>query len=94
MVEEILFETESTTDRAAVADYLRTVADGLEQGNELTLTAGKQELSVDPPQMVTFEVKAEREGEGDSAELSLEFELEWNEGEGRGGDLDITAEDL
>lgn len=96
MVEEVLFETESTIDRAAVADYLRTVADGLEQGSELTLTSGEQELSVDPPEQVTFEVKAEREHDGGPSELSLEFELEWVEGESTtgGGELDISAEDL
>ena len=94
MPEEILFETESTQTRTAVADYLRTVADRLEAGGGLTLEAGGQSVSVDPPERPTFEVKVEREtpSGGGPGELSVEFELEWREGDGEqgpAGDLDI-----
>ncbi|MBP1921912.1 amphi-Trp domain-containing protein [Halorubrum alkaliphilum] len=93
MPEEILFESESSQTRAEIASYLRTVADALEAGNDITLTAGDRSVTMDPPPRPTFEVKAEREGPADGdGELSIEFELEWDEnadGEERGGDLEI-----
>jgi amphi-Trp domain-containing protein len=93
MPEEILFESESRRDRAEIAAYLRRVADNLEAGDPITLSAGEQSVTMAPPARPTFEVKAEREGPADaSGELSVEFEIEWNEdggGDGDGGDLQI-----
>jgi amphi-Trp domain-containing protein len=90
MTEEVLFETEQTLDRAAIADYLHTVADNLDAGEDVTLSAGGETLTMSPPARSEFEVKAEREG----TELSLEFELEWEEGAGddgeTGGGLEIN----
>ena len=80
MPEEVLFETESHRTRAEVASYLRTLADKLDAGGPITLTAGEQSVTVDPPDRPTFEVKAEREGPTDGpGELSVEFEIEWDE---------------
>ncbi len=85
MPEEVLFESESGRSRAEIASYLRTVADALEAGEEITLVAGDQSVTMDPPSRPTFEVKAEREGPADGAgELSIEFELEWDEDGGDG----------
>ena len=94
MPEKTLFETESKFDRADIADYLRKVADSLESGEPITLKAGDQSVTLDPPQRLTFEVEAEREGPiGGPGELSLEFELEWDERDsgksGTDGDLEI-----
>ena len=88
MPEEVLFETEQRQHRADVAEYLRTVADKLDDGGEITLAAGDQSVTMDPPAEVEFEVKAEREGPTDGAgELSIELELEWDE---RAGDGDAS----
>ncbi|WP_090379766.1 amphi-Trp domain-containing protein [Natronobacterium texcoconense] len=94
MPEEVLFETESRQDRAAIADYLRQVADNLESDASITLTAGDQSVTMDPPSQPTFEVKAEREGPTDGpGELSIEFELEWDENDDGGdGDGDLQIE--
>jgi amphi-Trp domain-containing protein len=96
MPEEVLFETESRTSRRDVAEYLRAVAETLEAGGAVSLSAGDQSVTLDPPAEPTFEVKAERETSsgGGPAELSIEFELEWDEGAdgdagGRGGELQI-----
>lgn len=91
MPETVLFETEQRSSRSDIAAYLRRVADSLEAGDPLTLSAGDQSVTMDPPERPTFEVKAEREGpEGRDGELSIEFELEWDEGGGGGGgDLSI-----
>lgn len=79
--EEVLFKTERSQDRAEIAQYLRAVADKLDSGEPLTLTAGDQSVTLDVPARPTFEVKAEREHESSGIERSVEFELEWKEGE-------------
>ncbi|WP_336023907.1 amphi-Trp domain-containing protein [Halobellus salinisoli] len=94
MPEEVLFKSESRQSRAEIATYLRSVADKLESGEPVTLSAGDQSVTMEPPAQPTFEVKAEREGPtGAPGELSIELELEWDEGEGdgdgAGGDLTI-----
>jgi len=90
MPEEVLFESEGERDRAEIAAYLRRVADNLEAGDPITLSAGEQSVTMAPPERPTFEVKAEREGPADApGELSVEFELEWDEDGGDGGDLKI-----
>ncbi|MEF8851307.1 MAG: amphi-Trp domain-containing protein [Haloarculaceae archaeon] len=92
MPEEVLFESESTRDRAEVASYLRRVADTLEVGDPLSLSAGSESVTLDVPARPAFEVKAEREGPADGpGELSVEFEIEWDENAdaGEGGDLTI-----
>lgn len=94
MPEEVLFKTERRMDRSDVATYLRTVAEKLESGGDITLSAGDQSVTLDPPAQPTFEVKAEREtpSSGGSGELSIEFELEWDEGDGGSGETDTGLE--
>jgi amphi-Trp domain-containing protein len=95
MPEEVLFKSESHQSREQVASFLRTVADNLERGEAITLSAGGESVTMDPPSRPTFEVKAEREGPTDGPkELSVEFELEWDEGaEGAdGGDGQLRIE--
>lgn len=93
MPEEVLFETEDRRSRTEIASYLRTLADKLDADGPITLTAGEQSVTVDPPDRPTFEVKAEREGPTDApGELSVEFEIEWDEGGSgseSGGELSI-----
>lgn len=90
MPEEVLFETEQRMDRAEIAAYLRTVADRLDAGEEISLETGDQQVTLTPPGRPTFEVKAERETNG-SIELSVEFELEWDENaDGSGEDRTLT----
>ncbi|MFP4529955.1 MAG: amphi-Trp domain-containing protein [Halodesulfurarchaeum sp.] len=81
MPETVLFKSESTQTRAEIATYLRSVAEKLDAGDSITLAAGSQSQTLEPPARLTFEVKAEREGpETGTGELSVEFELEWDEG--------------
>lgn len=90
MPEEVLFKSESSQSRADIAAYLRTVADRLDAGDAITLKAGDETVTLDPPARPTFEVKAEREGPTDGpGELSIEFELEWDENGGDSGELEI-----
>ena len=95
MPEEVLFQSERSQSRSEIASYLRQVADNLDAGDDITLTAGEQSVTMTPPAHPTFEVKAEREDPTDSlGELSIEFEIEWAEdGEDvnaeSGGELEI-----
>jgi len=86
MPEEVLFKSESDQSRAEIATYLRKVADTLDSGAAITLTAGAESVTLNPPARPTFEVKAEREGPaGNMTERSIEFELEWDENDGETG---------
>ena len=91
MPEEVLFEVERNQDRSEIADMLRSVADKLDAGESITLTAGEQSITLDPPARPTFEIKAERETSsgGGPGELSVEFELEWDENGGSDASVDI-----
>ena len=94
MPEEVLFKSESDQSREEIAAYLRKVADNLDSGDGITLKAGGESVTLNPPSRPTFEVKAEREGPaGNMTERSVEFELEWDERDGDegsgGGQLEI-----
>jgi amphi-Trp domain-containing protein len=86
MPEEVLFKSESDQSREEIATYLRKVADNLDSGKGITLKAGSESVTLNPPSRPTFEVKAEREGPaGNMTERSVEFELEWDESDGEAG---------
>lgn len=93
MAEQVLFENERRLDRSEIATYLRTVADKLDAGDSITLSAGDESTTLAVPAQPVFEVKAEREGTAPDTELSVEFELEWDEhssdGDGTRGNLEI-----
>jgi amphi-Trp domain-containing protein len=80
MVERVLFESEQHATRADVADYLRSVADKLDDGGPITLEQGADSVTLTPPGTVEFEVKAEHEGPEDAGEHSIELEMEWDVG--------------
>jgi amphi-Trp domain-containing protein len=90
MPEEVLFKSEQRMSREQIASYLQTVVDKLNSGEPVTLQAGGDSVTLDPPAQPTFEVKAEREGPTNGPkELSIEFELEWPEDGDDGGELEI-----
>ena len=75
-----LFKTEERMGREAAARMLREIADRIESGRIVLRTAGN-ELVMEPPQQVVFEVQAEREeGSSGPSELKLEIEVSWAEG--------------
>ena len=95
MPEEVLFKSESTQSREEIADYLRAVADRLSANEAVTLSAGRDSVSLEVPDRPTFEVKVERETDsgGGNAEQSLELEIEWPEdGSADGTDGQLSVE--
>ncbi|WP_254535002.1 amphi-Trp domain-containing protein [Halomarina litorea] len=91
-MEEVLFKSEHEENRAAIADYLRAVADKLDAGGAVTLSDGGESVTLDVPARATFEVKAERETGSGAPELSVEFELEWTEGDEEAGGTGLNIE--
>lgn len=78
---EKLFRSEQTLPRAEIAEHMRKIADGVEDGN-VSLKSGSDTLAVQPRQNSELEIEVEREKDGD---VSIEIEIEWNEEEGEEG---------
>jgi len=89
MPEEVLFESERAQSRAEIAETLRAVADKLDAGESITLSAGEQSIELDPSERPEFEIKAERETGGGAEELSVEFEIEWTPGAEEDGPVSV-----
>jgi amphi-Trp domain-containing protein len=89
-MEEILFENEQRQSRSDTAAMLRSIADKLDSGEAVTLSAGEESVTLDVPATHDFEVKVERETEAGGSELGLELELEWDENGDENESLDIA----
>ncbi|MFB6254452.1 MAG: amphi-Trp domain-containing protein, partial [Halobacteriaceae archaeon] len=94
MTEEVLFKSERTYRRKEISDYLQSLATAFQKGEKVTLTAGDQEVTIDPPEQSTFEIDVERESGSSTGpgEISIELELEWQQNsESIGGGLEINT---
>lgn len=81
--EIVLFESEEQMPLGDVISFLHELADKLAT-NEVTLQKGGESLTLQVPNRLVLEVKAEEEAKGDRTQRSLEVELEWYEGEDDG----------
>ena len=68
------FEWEQTAKRGEVAKLLRSIADGLAKGGEVTLERDSWELKLNVPEELQVELELEVEG----GETELEIELKWS----------------
>ncbi|MFO8032741.1 MAG: amphi-Trp domain-containing protein [Desulfohalobiaceae bacterium] len=75
-MEKVLFKSEEKKDRMEVANFLRELAQKVEQGRVL-LRQGSEETAVDIPAQLSLETKLEEESKGTGTKMSLEVELEW-----------------
>lgn len=75
--DEIELEWERDRSRSEVADLLTSFADGLREGETVTVALGDKTIEVHPPETVEFEIELEDEPEDGGVERSVEFELEW-----------------
>jgi amphi-Trp domain-containing protein len=86
--EATLYDHEQQLDRAAVASYLRRIADGIERGR-VELGEGAERIVVEPPDDLMLEIEVELEDEGDDGlESSIEIEISWREGAPRAAERD------
>ena len=81
---EKLFRSENVLSRAEIAEHIRKIADGVEEGN-VSLKSGSDTVAVQPAENSELEIEVEREKDGD---LSLEIEVEWND-EDKDGNLEV-----
>ncbi|MFC7202542.1 amphi-Trp domain-containing protein [Haloferax namakaokahaiae] len=70
------FELEREETRNGVATYLRQLADGLEQGSKLTLVAGDESATINPPETVHLKIKTDTDGSWLGGENGRSFSLE------------------
>jgi amphi-Trp domain-containing protein len=78
--ETVLFASEERQSLRYVADFLRQLADKLDQ-KQVVLRQGSQEVIVDIPDNVVLELKVEEEQKKKKLQRSLEIEIEWYEGD-------------
>jgi amphi-Trp domain-containing protein len=86
--EVVLFASEERHDLASVAEFLREFASKLEE-NKVVFRRGDDELALDIPQNVTFEIKVEEETGSNKTERSIELEIEWKVGEESQGKVSL-----
>jgi amphi-Trp domain-containing protein len=88
--EEVDFTHDAMIDTAAVAEYLRALADGFE-AKVLRFSDRRGEMLLHPHGLVNFEVDSHRDGD----RVRLEVQFEWKERESptdeRNGTLHIEA---
>lgn len=81
---EKLFRSENVLSRNEIAEHIKRIAEGVQNGN-VSLKSGNETVAVQPPENAELEIEVERENDGD---LSIEIEVEWNDGEEE-GELEI-----
>jgi amphi-Trp domain-containing protein len=77
--ETVLFKSEEKKSSGEIADALRKIADKID-GGTMTLKEGSDEIKLDFPPNMVFELKIEEES-GRKHKKSFEIELEWIVGE-------------
>ncbi len=75
----VLFKSEEKKSLSEIADALRKIADKID-GGTLTLKKGLDEIKLEFPPHMVFELKIEEES-GKKHKKSFEIELEWVIGE-------------
>ncbi len=80
--EIVLFKSEEKKSAKEISDTLRLIADKIDAG-AMTLKQGEQEIPVEFPGQMVFELKVEEE-HGRRLKKSFEIELEWVPGDDTG----------
>ena len=75
----VLVKSDLRKNLPDVAAFLRELADKVESG-QLTLVQGEQDVKVDLPETVSFELEFYEQAKKQGIKKQLEIELEWVEG--------------
>jgi len=75
----VLVKSDLRKNLPDVAAFLRELADKVESG-QLTLVQGEQDVKVDLPETVSFELEFYEQAKKHGIKKQLEIELEWVEG--------------
>lgn len=87
--ETTLFKHEEKIGRDGVVDFLRQLADRVEEG-KVVLKRGKKEVKVKVPGKVELEVKIEKETGRRKTKKKLEVEIEWVVGQDEQGTFTLA----
>jgi amphi-Trp domain-containing protein len=72
------YETEREMSRAEIADVFESFTEGLRDEDEITLAVGGEEVHINPPDSLEFEVEVEEDSSVvGAASREVEFEIEW-----------------
>lgn len=82
------FNLEQEKTRAEVAAYLRRLAEGLEEGDKVTLISGEQSVTINPPETVHFKIGTDTDSSwlGSENGQSVELEIGWEASNVEGND--------
>jgi amphi-Trp domain-containing protein len=75
----VLVKSAQIKDLADAAVFLRELADKIESG-QITLVQGGQDIVVDLPDTVNFELEYYEQSKNHGLNRQLEIELQWSEG--------------
>ena len=75
----VLVKSDQRKDLADAAGFLRELADKIESG-QITLVQGGQDIVVDLPDTVNFELEYYEQPKKHGLKRQLEIELQWSEG--------------
>lgn len=76
--EKVLLKSENPKTLGEISEFLRALADKVQDGNLILKQAG-EEVNLSLPQNCVLEVKVEEEPRGDTKKYQLEVEIEWSE---------------
>lgn len=79
----VLFKSEEWKARRSTAEFLRELANSLEQGS-VTLRRGEQEVDLIIPDTVEVEIEVTEKDKRHKTEWELEIEIEWIDEENGG----------
>ena len=84
-----LFKSEEPKSRAQVGEFLRQIADKLDNG-EVVLRRGSEELTLTIPENLVLEIQVEDEDKKQKGiQHSLEIEIKWFDNGSQGGSLEL-----
>ncbi|MBN1487376.1 MAG: amphi-Trp domain-containing protein [Anaerolineae bacterium] len=84
-----LFKSKEYRDLHSVADFLRQLADKLEN-NELTIQHGAESFEIILPERVLMGVKLVEKPKKYKTQHTLQIRLKWTDGDAKGGTLTLV----
>jgi amphi-Trp domain-containing protein len=80
-MKDVLYKSQAQMNRRDTADYLRRLADRIEE-NRVVLQDGQQETPVELPEEIELEVDHSSKVKKQGTFYKLELELKWGPGKG------------
>lgn len=85
----VLVKSDVKKNLSDAASFLRELADKIESG-QVTLVQGSQDVVIDMPEMISFELEYYEKPKKHGLKKQLEIELEWTEGSKKAKDISLA----